>query len=176
MKCTEARALLASDYIDGELDGDARGEVVRHLEACVGCRQYEETVRRAAVEPFRNAPRDTAPASLWPKVRRGIQREREGGVRAALCRLRRSFFVPAAAYAAAFAAAAVIAVMFLARAPFTGPGGTRAPSSDSEELHAYIQEQFSILAYQDANGAENFANGNGAGSANFGTVVEEYLM
>jgi anti-sigma factor RsiW len=177
MKCTEIRELLASDYLDGELGEGARAEVVRHLGACVGCRRYEETVRRAAVEPFRIAPREMAPASIWPRVQRGIAREQERGIRAALSRVWRSLRFPA--YAAASAAAAAIVAVFLARAPFTAPGGTRAPSADTEELQAYLQEQLSSLAYHGSNGPGESSNGetvNGLPSANYGTLVEEYLM
>jgi len=173
MKCTEIRELLASDYLDGELDEGARGEIVRHLDACVGCRQYEETVRRAAVEPFRNAPRDTAPASLWLKVQRGIAHEQERGICAALNRVWRSLRFPA------YAAAAAIVAVFLARAPFTVSGGTHVSSADTEELQAYLQEQLSSFAYHGNNGSGESSNGetaNGSASANYGTLVEEYLM
>ncbi|MEI6633027.1 MAG: zf-HC2 domain-containing protein [Chlamydiota bacterium] len=177
MKCTEIRELIASDYLDGEIEGDARGEVARHLEACLGCRQFEGTVRRAAVDPFRGAPRDTAPASLWLKVQRGIAREQERGVCAALTRAWRSLRFPA--YAAASAAAAALIAVFLARAPFTVPGGTRAPSADTEELQAYLQEQLSSLASHGNNGPGESSSGetaDGSSSANYGTLVEEYLM
>ncbi|MCX6356884.1 MAG: anti-sigma factor [Candidatus Aureabacteria bacterium] len=176
MKCTEARELLASDFLDGELDKDARGEVVKHLDACDGCRRFEEAVRRAAVDPLRNAPRETAPPSLWLKVRLGIEHEQERGVRAALYRVWRSFHVPWTAYAAASATAAVIIAIAVLREPLTVPGSTRASLTDTEGLHEYIEEQFSILAYQDTNGTGNGANGNGADSVNFGTLLEEYLM
>jgi anti-sigma factor RsiW len=177
MKCAEIRELLSSDYLDGELEGEARGEIVRHLAACAGCRQYEETVRRAAVEPFRNAPRITAPASLWLKVQQGIAHEQERGICATLSRAWRSLRIPA--YAAASVAAAVIVAVSFVRAPFTVPGGTRVPSADTEELQAYLQEQLSSLAYHGSNGSGESSNGEtakGSSSAHYGTLVEEYLM
>lgn len=177
MKCAEIRELLVSDYLDGELDEAARGEVAGHLEACAGCRQFGEDVRRAAVEPFRDAPRDTAPASLWPRVRQAIEREEGRGAIAALARAWRSLRIPA--YAAASAAAAAIIAVFLVRAPITTPVEKVAPAVDAEELHAYLQEQYSILAYNGSNGSDESANGDaadGSSSGSFGTLVEEYLM
>jgi hypothetical protein len=174
MKCTEIRELLASDYLDGELGEGAQGEVAAHLETCAGCRRYAEIVRRAAAEPFRNAARTPAPASLWLKVQRGIAHEQERGIRPVLTRVWRSLRLPAYA-----TAAAAIVALFLLRTPFPVPGGTRIPSDDTEELQAYLREQLSILAYNGNNGSGESSNGdtaNGSSSANYGTLVEEYLM
>lgn len=177
MKCAELRELFITDYLDGELEKDVQGEVARHLETCAGCRRFEEIVRHAAVEPFRGAPRETAPASLWPRVRQAIEDRQERGARAVLACTWRSLRVPALATASAVAVALVALV--LVRAPATTPVATVAPGVDAEELHAYIQEQFSALAYNGTNGSEDAANGEeveGSSPARFGTLVEEYLM
>jgi anti-sigma factor RsiW len=179
MKCGEIRGLLAADYIDGELDEGARGEVERHLGACPRCRQFEEAVRRDAINPFRDAQLTAAPASLWHRVRQGIEQERSGGLGAVLRGWLCMFRIWEAAAAAASLAVVILVAMFLLHAPPTATRGTRVPSADTEELQAYLQEQLSSLAYHGNNGSGESSNGetaNGSSSANFGTLVEEYLM
>lgn len=177
MKCGRVREFLAADYLDGELGAEARTEVERHLDACPGCRRFGEEVRRLAVEPLRNTPRLAAPASLWPKVMQAIEREGERGGLAALRRAWRSLRFPAAAYAAASAAAAVIVAVSVFRGPYT-PGVVRTEAVDAEDLRAYLQEQYSALAYNGDSGSSGVAGGDVAdiAAARFGTLVEEYLM
>ena len=170
MNCKKARRLLAADYTDGELDAAARAEVERHIGACAGCGRFGEELRRLAVEPLRNAPRVAAPASLWPRVLGAIQREEERGARAALRRVWRVLRLPSVAYAAASAAAAVIVAATGLRGPLAPPRGSRAAAVDAEELHAYLEEQYSILAYESRSEPAE------SGDAGFGTLVEEYLM
>ncbi len=170
MNCEKARGLLAADYTDGELDAAARAEVERHLEACAKCRLFEEELRRLAVEPLRSATRIAAPASLWPRVLRAIRREEERGVRATLRRAWRVLRLPATAYTAASAAAAVIVAAAVFRGLYAPPNGSRAAAIDAEELHAYLDEQYSILACESRGGSAE------SGEAGFGTLVEEYLM
>lgn len=177
MKCAKARELLAADYIDGEIDEGARGEVERHLAACAACREHADTVRRAAVEPFRDASLERAPESLWAKVRQGIAREEEQGILAALGRAWDSLRGPAFA-AASVAAAAVVAVAVF-RNPSPAPGRGGAASADSEEIQAYLQEQWAALARDGVNargGSANGATADGGFAGKYGTLVEEYLM
>ncbi len=181
MNCEEMRGLLTADYIDGELDEGARGEVVEHLAACTRCRQFKEAVRCAAVEPFRHAQLSSAPASVWHKVARRIDQERGGGVRVALRRgWERLFTIRKAVYAAASLAVVSLIVAFLVRVPSTAGRGARLSSGDVEGVHDYMKEQFIALEYQGNNGAESPVDGDmdydGIVSVNFGTIVEKYLI
>lgn len=181
MNCRRMRELIATDYTDGELDEGARQGVMAHLDVCTGCRQFEEAVRRAAVAPFRDVPLSSAPASVWHKVMRGIERESDGGIRAALrdgweslIRVRR------VAYAAASAVAVVIIAMFLVHVPSAPPRPIMVSSVDTEGVDDYLREQFTSLsgyAGEDNGSSANGESGSaGITSVNFGTVVEEYLM
>jgi mycothiol system anti-sigma-R factor len=105
MTCAEIRARLHV-YVDGELTVSGIAEVDGH---CVECPQCAALVRaeRELRQLVRRQPRDTAPAELRTRIRRGIRRE------AAVARARR--WVPVAALAAA---AAIVAVVLLpARTP-----------------------------------------------------------
>jgi len=181
MKCEEMRELLTADYIDGELDEGARGDVVKHLETCTRCRQFEEAVRRAAVEPFRHAPLSSAPASVWHQVARGLDQERGGGVRAALRHGWEQFFtIRKVVYAAASLAVVILIAVILVRVPSTAGRGARLSSGDVEGVHDYMQEQFLALEYRGNNGAGSPVDGDtdydGIVSVNFSTIVEEYLI
>jgi len=181
MNCEEMRELLTADYIDGELDEGARGDVVKHLETCTRCRQFEEAVRRAAVEPFRHAQLSSAPASVWNQVARVLDQERGGVVRAALrCGWERIFTIRKAVYAAASLAALILIAAILVRVPSTAGRGARLSSGDVEGVHDYMREQFLVLEYQGNDGAESPVDGDmdydGIVSVNFGTIVEEYLI
>lgn len=180
MKCEEIRGLLAADYIDGELDEGARGEVERHLGACLRCRQFEEAVRRDAIDPFRDAQLTAAPASLWRRVRQGIEQERSGGLGAVLRGWLCMFRIWEAAAAAASLAVVILVAMFLLHAPPTATRGTRVSSADAEGVHDYLREQLPALSDPGDNGTgdrdDQDAEYGVMAAVDFGTVVEEYLM
>jgi anti-sigma factor RsiW len=181
MKCENVRDLLTTDYIDGELDEGARKEVVSHLESCARCRQFEEAVQRAAVAPFRGIQICSAPASLWHRVRRGIEQECEGGLRAAMWSVWKMLVHSRrAVFAGASLAAVIIIAVFLARVPSPISSGTRLSSSDSVEVNDYVWEQFLALSYEGNNETEipaaNGTDHSGTTSENFGTVIEQYLL
>lgn len=183
MRCRAVRKVLAADYCDGEIEGAAREDIERHLGGCAACRAHWLALRRAAVEPFRDAPPLAAPAPLWERVR-----ERIGGGEAMALPAhpvhgrRLPFRLPGFAYAAASAAAAVLIAAFLIRQPLAARGGARTPPvNESEELHEYLQEQLALLA-SDGNGIPgsgektNGEDGSRPASSSYGTIVEEYLM
>ncbi|MDP8248417.1 MAG: anti-sigma factor [Candidatus Tritonobacter lacicola] len=181
MKCKEIRDLLTADYIDGELDDDTHKEVARHIESCAQCRLYEETVRGAAIEPFRKVRRCSAPARVWRGIKRRIEEKPEKGLRTALHGAWQSFFgIRKTAFVTAAAAAVIVIAAVLFRAPSAPPGWTRLTSNDIEKVNDYIQEQFLVLSYLGDNGtgsAEGGENGYfGIASVDFGTAVEEYLL
>jgi anti-sigma factor RsiW len=177
MKCAAVRALLASDYVDGELDPRARAGVDRHLDACGGCTAYAEAVRRDAVEPFRGAPLERAPEAVWAGVRREIARGEGRGIAAALGRAWGSLRAPACAAASVAAAAAVALLVFRPGPPAPKNGG--AQFADSEEIQAYFQEQWANLARNDG-GAQDLpgdpAAADGRSQGGYGTLVEKYLI
>ncbi len=181
MNCEKIRGLLTSDYIDGELDEGARADVVRHLETCTRCRQLEEAVRRAAVEPFTHAQLDSAPASVWNQVALAIDREREGIVPAAIRRgWERLSIIRRAAYGAASLAALILLAAILIRLPFNAGRGARLSSADVAGVRDYLREQLLALDYQGDNGTESIGDGSAdyddTASVSFGTIVEEYLI
>lgn len=67
IECEEAIARLL-EYLDGELDETARGQVERHLETCRGCFGRSEFERR-----LRNLVAETGSAPAPESLRRRIR-------------------------------------------------------------------------------------------------------
>ncbi len=64
-----------SEYLDGELEGSARAEILAHLKTCAGCRDEMEEVR-ATIETVRVHGRVAAPQGLAEAVRGRLHRPR----------------------------------------------------------------------------------------------------
>ena len=62
LDCGEVRD-LASDYLDGDVDGSLRGRIVAHLERCGLCRAFVESLR-ATVSLLGSLERAEPPQSL----------------------------------------------------------------------------------------------------------------
>ncbi|MCX7804667.1 MAG: zf-HC2 domain-containing protein, partial [Planctomycetota bacterium] len=96
--CGKIRDLL-SEYLDGELDGRAAGEVRSHLASCESCRRELDRLQRVSAA-VRALPRVPAPEGLARRV--AIRLAAEAGPRAPAIRRRppaARMWIPAAAAA-----------------------------------------------------------------------------
>ena len=66
---------MSSDFIDDELDEQAKQRVVAHLEWCGPCTTLINTLR-ATVRLLRSTPREVPPAGFKERLRESIRRER----------------------------------------------------------------------------------------------------
>lgn len=67
MKCDETSTRI-DEYVDGELAGDERDLVARHLLECAACRE-EERALRALLDRTAALPRELQPSrELWPGI------------------------------------------------------------------------------------------------------------
>ena len=73
--CAETRA-AASDFVDGELDGNAASRISRHLDKCPLCAAFVRTLR-ATVEMLRLTPIATPPAGFAERLAVRLAQERE---------------------------------------------------------------------------------------------------
>lgn len=164
MNCSDIQKHI-TEYIDGELKEKLTGVITRHLTSCPSCRQYEETLRREAIEPLRAAPRPEPSEEIWPRVQARIENDPP------------SLFVFLKYWPslnlfnkAAFAAAALLII--------TGVLFSRHSLSPREletagtaELNAYILKQIEILNQLSAR--------SGSGKENpwdFDTSIENVLI
>ena len=65
---------MSSDFIDDELDGEAKQKVVAHLEWCPPCNAFINTLR-ATVGLLRSTPKEVPPADFKERLRDNIRRE-----------------------------------------------------------------------------------------------------
>ena len=146
-----------TDYTDGEAGEALKKEVERHVALCGRCREFQEALRQAAIEPFKKAEAIEPPDFVWSRIEESIARERKP-VRAPLVK-------PAFAVAAVIAAL-MVAVIF-ARVSFDGQKAV-----DGYAVSGYLEEQLTFLAYLD-NDIEESYNGD---YTDMGTGIEEYFM
>jgi predicted anti-sigma-YlaC factor YlaD len=66
---------ISSDFIDEDLDGDAKRKVVAHLGWCPPCTAFINTLR-ATVGLLRATPAEAPPADFKERLRDSIRRER----------------------------------------------------------------------------------------------------
>jgi len=142
--CKQIRKMLASDYMDNELDPPAREQVDRHLEKCPDCRKICENLA-AITQPLRRAQRMNVPQDVWPRIQAELRRQHSLAARPKTVSRNNilEFFLMRPAFAAVAAAAAILiivsAVMYM---PTQQPAGVRsAPDLSSLTGNIEIREQ-----------------------------------
>lgn len=74
MNCKSARDVILTDYIDGNLNARALGELKEHLKACPSCRGFIEEVEKSAAL-FKNPVRKDPSPEVWRSIRAEIIRK-----------------------------------------------------------------------------------------------------
>ncbi|PIU40948.1 MAG: hypothetical protein COS99_07725 [Candidatus Omnitrophica bacterium CG07_land_8_20_14_0_80_42_15] len=164
MNCKKIQELLLTDYTDGEAKGVLAKEVKDHLRVCEKCRSFEETLKRAAIDPFKNAGILKPPAYLWERIKEKIDIEPEPRPANVFVHLkdflqgvlsfRRPVVVVATATALVF-----VAVIF-----------SKLPFGSRSEVISYIEDQSEFISRLD-NGASTYSD-----NISFGTSIEEYFL
>lgn len=162
MRCEEIKDLII-DYIDGEVSEGLRRDIANHLEVCSSCKEKEQSLRRAVIEPLRKAEKVEAPEGIWYQVRDTIVNRKE----------RRLLHHPVAEWIGYLRirklrlAAAITVILFTGVFFFGKSLITR------KALESYIEEQVQLLSQLAENGEESFF---GINDINLGTSIERYLM
>lgn len=143
MDCNQIREMLASDYIDNELDLQAREQVDRHLAKCPDCRKTSENLAAVAL-PLRRAQKHNVPQGVWPRIQTELRRQHTHAARpkTALHHGLLEVFLMRPAFAAAAAAAILILISAAFYVQTTRPAGaTSAPDLSSLTGNIEINEQ-----------------------------------
>ena len=74
--CDQIRSVLLTDYIDNELDKNARKKIEEHLAACPECRQIVGPARDDISVISNAGARKKIPSDLWQAVVKGIEDEK----------------------------------------------------------------------------------------------------
>ncbi|MFH1594027.1 MAG: zf-HC2 domain-containing protein [Candidatus Omnitrophota bacterium] len=162
MDCKKVRGLIV-EYIDGELAIESRNIVKAHLGICDKCGRLEVSLRRVAIEPFKDAERRKVPEELWNNVEEGIR-----GVEktVSFTGLMEKIIAPLGIKrpALAFVAATMLLLFTIVL--------IRQPIGSENALSAYMEEESEFFYPANGNGeAENPDS-----VANFGTSIEEILL
>ena len=78
MDCKRIKELITTDYIDRELDEKLMKEIAAHLRVCKECNAFEVSLRKAAIEPFKNIKEIRPPEYLWERIKENIEKENTG--------------------------------------------------------------------------------------------------
>ena len=154
MNCKRIKELITTGYIDKELDEKLMKDIEAHLKVCHGCGAFEELLRKAAVEPFKNAQEIKPPAYLWKRIRENI--EKEGGIREQWV-----FSIPRPVFAATAAIAVCVILMIVLSATL----------NSHKQLDNYIQDQGEFLSNLDPSSRNSLTNNH----SGFGTTIEEFF-
>lgn len=68
MHCNRVQELIATDYMDLELQGAEHGRVKSHIDQCVSCREYYQEIVHVSRIPFRDTPPLSPPEAVWNRI------------------------------------------------------------------------------------------------------------
>ncbi|MEI8349293.1 MAG: zf-HC2 domain-containing protein [Candidatus Omnitrophota bacterium] len=166
MKCKKIQNLIATGYLDGELDIHTKASVDAHLSSCEQCRMFYKTLVRVTVEPFKAVVPVEPPKEVWSGIESAIRREKEKrNIFITLkTNLQALFYIPKPAYVFA-----TVMVIVLCAGVFT-----KIHFEKQELYQAYLDaesEAFAKLfnATADKEPIDNDDIG-------FGTTIEKYFM
>lgn len=75
MNCEKIQRWLASDYLDGEIDGRRKHMISEHLARCSACSAVEQELL-AQKAGFKEIRRVQPPEHLWKNIREAVVNER----------------------------------------------------------------------------------------------------
>jgi predicted anti-sigma-YlaC factor YlaD len=145
MKCENIKKLLLGGYLDNELREREALAVKEHLKECRVCREYEQTLKKAAFEPFETPEELVPPERVWQSIKEDIEGKRSGGFQERVRdRLRDIFFMPRPVFAGALVTVIILIVIVSVVRFEVGlsPAGS------------YIDEQVTFMSDLGANGEE----------------------
>ena len=151
MNCRRIQKLLMTDYIDGELNEKMRISILNHLATCDKCKQFEKTLQKETVSPFKAAEKKTPPDFIWEKIRSRIIADEE------------SAFKVIRIFKPAFAIPAIAVVILIAILV------VRFPLIGRTTLNTYITDQTEFIMDLGQNGIDVPDEG-------LGTSIEQFLL
>jgi len=77
MNCSHIKALILTDYLDGEAAEAVRDQIKIHLASCADCAAFERQVREKISLPLRALPQLQPPEETWQRIRDSIEAQQE---------------------------------------------------------------------------------------------------
>jgi predicted anti-sigma-YlaC factor YlaD len=165
MDCKRIKELITTDYIDRELDEKLMKEIAAHLRVCKECSVFEESLRKTAIEPFKNIKELKPPEYLWKRIKENIEKENKRQEEGLFVYIRSYLQSVFAIPRPIFAATAVIIVCIILGIILKGSLNSQHQITD------YLQDQIDFISSLDVNSSNpSTTNHNG-----FDTTIEEYF-
>ena len=165
MDCKRIKELITTDYIDRELDEKLMKEIDAHLRVCEECNVFEESLRKAAIEPFKNIKEMRPPEYLWERIKGDIKKENTRQEQGLFVYIRNYLQSVPAIPRPIFAATAVIIACIIFGIILRGSLNSQHQITD------YLQDQTDFISSLDVNTSNSpMTNHNG-----FDTTIEEYF-
>jgi predicted anti-sigma-YlaC factor YlaD len=165
MKCHKVKSLI-TEYIDNELNKNLSQDIARHLDTCPVCRQMEQSLRGAIIQPLSQAKMQAVPERIWYQLKDAIINRKQPSYLADLIarwfsylQIKRPVLAPLTAM---LIVALLVSVFFFGRIPTSQNG-----------LSAYLAEQTSFILQLAENGEESYL---GIEEVSLGTSIEKYLL
>lgn len=143
MKCKEFE-LTASEYIDGEIDGDEARRYVAHLDSCTFCRDVQRQMADISLS-LRNMNRPRVPMELHGYVMNEVRRDSAGELALAerVVKLLLSFNPRVVSYAAgALASIVMFSITLSGFRPIPIVGGVLEPLADVVQIVRGSDEEY----------------------------------
>jgi predicted anti-sigma-YlaC factor YlaD len=165
MKCKRVKDLIV-DYIDGEISQTLHKDITTHLETCPSCRELEQSLRRLAIEPLRQAEKAGVPERIWLKIKQAIVNKKQRLLIPDFInqlryyfRIRRPVLVPVVSILVVILMISVLAL--------------RKNITTYNMLNAYLGEQAEFILQLAENGEESYF---GIDEIDLGTSIEQFLL
>ncbi len=165
MDCKRIKKLIITDYVDKELDEKTMKEIAAHLRVCRECSVFEESLRKAAIEPFKNIKEIKPPEYMWMRIKDNIEKENNRQKQGLFVYVRDYLQSVFAIPKPVFAATAVIFVCIV----FVIILGVFLNSQTG--ITNYLQDQIDFITSLDAASSNSITNNHGG----LGTTIEEYF-
>lgn len=164
MTCSQIQDILITDYLDGEIKGEARALVDEHLARCPACREFSAEVIRDVSRPFQALEQKTPPEEIWMNIQSKMETPALG-VCGTVSRFReligQRWVWPKPVWA--LTAVCLLMVAFALSRPGSTPGPRTAAENPAEPMELML----AALGDESADDDED---------TEFDTAIEEYFL
>ena len=75
MNCEKIKDIIVADYLDNEINERLFGKIRDHLNVCPNCKQFENELRKTAVQPFSKFEIMRPDDSVWLNIKKSVKQE-----------------------------------------------------------------------------------------------------
>lgn len=76
MQCDKVKDILITDYIDNELEANARLKIEEHLSRCSSCKAFKEDLLNITIEPLKGVKEAIPPEFIWSRIKNSLEEQK----------------------------------------------------------------------------------------------------